>query len=378
MYTIISRERRITSYVKKQAYIWLYKKVEGNEYQGHSNDAKSLLLKIRKDKLVNEEIFEEFLEFFYNDPYSYMLTHDKRKRFNGITTRCIDNFFVSFNGVSLPVGFIKSFFEDDYETQEEIRAFYKLYLNETLNDFIIGAEMQKNDLEKQVEEVEENYAELLHTKIKHHIVNVLIKILLPVVALAVCADFLVDICDTWLQLNLPTWGTQDIQFTDEMIWGLLIYGAATLFTLGPAIKAVKLVVFYLKWLRLRWYLFRIQCSLDRFVSNTVVHFRSHFEEINEFLLEQPVLADDPCMKAPANKRHYLYIINFDRDKVHQKLEKLKNKYRYRVNILGQANRWFGPLLRSVFWAGMAYVWGTPELREYAMLAIAWLQENVFA
>ncbi len=376
MYTIISRERRITSYVKKQAYIWLYKKVENGEYQGHSNEAKGLLLKIRKEKMVNQEIYEAFFDLFFNDPYRYMLILDKKKRFNGITTRRIDNFFISFNGVCLPVGFIKSFFEDDYETQEEIRAFYKLYLNETLNDFLINSEMQKNNLEKQIEDVEANYSELLHTKVRHHIVNILIKMLLPMMALAVCAYFLVGTFHEWLQLNLPAWGKQEIQFTEEMIWCFAIYGTAALFTFGPVIRGIKLLVFYIKWLRLRFYLFKIQRSLDRFVSSTMVHFKEHFEEINEYLLENPVLEDDPCMKAPVNKRHYLYITRFDREKVNTKLSKLKTKYQNRVNILGMPNRWFRPMFNSFFWAAVAYVWGTPELRLYVLKAIEWIEGNV--
>ncbi len=369
MYTIISRERRITGYVKKQACKWLYKRIEAGEYEGHSNDSVSFLLKIRKDKALDQAAYDSFVSQFCNDPYYYMLTHDRIKNTDRITACHIDNYFISFNGVSLPVGFVKTFFEDDYETQEEIRAFYRLYLNETLNEFFINSELQKNNIEKQIEQIEEGNYSLLHPKVRYHIENLLIRMLLSVIGFTVCSHCFWEAVELWLELNRTVTHTATFVFTEELALDLAIYGAATLAMLAPAIKAVKLLIFYIKWLRIKVYALQLGHSLNRFVSSTMVRFKEHFEEINAYLMSSPRIVEDPCLRAPENKRHYLYITNFDQNGFIQKLEKLKKKYKFQVNILGADGKWFAGLFAYIFWIAVAYVWGTPGLWEEIVAAI---------
>ena len=131
MYEINVSNRRVTQYITEEAYKWLYQKIVAGEYQANRCKAgKRLLVEIQEQQSVSEENYTQFVDLMDNSPYSYMMYRSKRSASKHITTDQLFNYFVKYNGQILPLGFIKDFFEDDYETQREI--------NELLEQYTVG------------------------------------------------------------------------------------------------------------------------------------------------------------------------------------------------------------------------------------------------
>ena len=131
MYEINVSNRRVTQYIIEEAYKWLYQKIAAGEYQANRCKAgKRLLVEIQEQQSVSPENYTMFVDLLDNSPYSYMMYRSKRASAKRITTDQLFNYFVKYNGQVLPLGFIKDFFEDDYETQREI--------NELLEQYTVG------------------------------------------------------------------------------------------------------------------------------------------------------------------------------------------------------------------------------------------------
>ncbi len=123
MYEIQVSTRRVTIYMVEQARAWLYRKIVSGEYQPNRCKAgKLLLLQIQTDHAVTAETYEQFISNFDHSPFHYLTSRAGASKSKLITTPVIENYFVSYNGYVLPIGFVKEFFEDDYETQSEIEA----------------------------------------------------------------------------------------------------------------------------------------------------------------------------------------------------------------------------------------------------------------
>ena len=121
----LTNQRKITEYVKEEAYKWLYNAIQAGDYQFTKNKAsKMLLLTITQEEKVTQETYEEFLSCFENNPISYV-TQTKKHRRKLITTEKMTHYFVECNGFMLPVGFMQTFFEDDYETDADRDAMLK-------------------------------------------------------------------------------------------------------------------------------------------------------------------------------------------------------------------------------------------------------------
>lgn len=131
MYEINVSNRRVTQYITEEAYKWLYQKIAAGEYQANRcKPGKRLLVEIQEQQNVSPENYTQFVELMDNSPYSYMMYRSRRGSAKYITTDQLFNYFVKYNGHVLPLGFIKDFFEDDYETQREI--------NELLQQYAVG------------------------------------------------------------------------------------------------------------------------------------------------------------------------------------------------------------------------------------------------
>lgn len=121
MYEINVSTRRVTQFVVDEAYKWLYQQVLSGQYSANRCKAgKSLLLRIEEDGGVTKDTYQQFLDLFDNSLFGYMLYRSKRKRSTKMTTDNLCCYFAQFNGEVLPIGFIKDFFEDDYETSQEV------------------------------------------------------------------------------------------------------------------------------------------------------------------------------------------------------------------------------------------------------------------
>ena len=369
MYSITSRDRRVTNYVKKQAYKWLYTKIVKNEYESHSNEADNVLLRIRQQKAVTPETYEEFLDYCNNDPYYYMINHDRPKKLNGITTRIIDNYFVEFNDVLLPVGFIKEFFEDDYETMMDIREFYKTYLDGTLDSFFISCQMTRNRRDEEIEAVKQKNSRVFNTKFGHHFVNIFIRFILPLVAIFFGLRFFIG---TWLADGFT-------QVTEENSVEIALNAIGVLMTFLPALRAISLLVFYIRWISIRIYVSGLSKALDVFDSDTMDSFKEHFRNINQFLIQKPfpVIEDDPCFEDPQSKKQYLYIVDFNKKTLEDKLASLMKRFKFKVNVLTGHNKWFMSLINNFIWAAILVMVNTPSLKIWVDVAMEWLDKNVF-
>lgn len=137
MYEINVSNRRVTQYIIEESYKWLYEKITAGEYQANNcKPGKRLLIDIQEQQCVSAENYKQFIELMDDSPYSYMMYRSRRKSSKRITTDELFNYFVKFNGHVLPLGFIKDFFEDDYETQREIDQLLEKYVvseNNTIN-----------------------------------------------------------------------------------------------------------------------------------------------------------------------------------------------------------------------------------------------------
>ena len=128
MYEINVSNRRVTQYIIEEAYKWLYQKIAAGEYDANRcKSGKRLLVEIQEQQSVSAENYNQFVELLDNSPYSYMMYRSKHSNSKRITTDQLFNYFVKYNGHILPLGFIKDFFEDDYETQREIEDLLKQY-----------------------------------------------------------------------------------------------------------------------------------------------------------------------------------------------------------------------------------------------------------
>ena len=189
MYSLNSNSRRITSYVRQESYKWLFDRIKANEYDvGMNRASKQLIIDITRAGRVTEETYNRFISLVILNPFDYVL-QSKRVRKKYITTTRIENFFVKYNGVPLPIGFIKDFFEDDYETQTEIDK----YINDVVSgqEELFAVKCQEKLLNKsnQIVDLKNEVICVFHTKPLFHVFH-LIKVFLTVMTMILCLDYL--------------------------------------------------------------------------------------------------------------------------------------------------------------------------------------------
>ncbi len=364
MFSITSRERKVTNYVKEQAYAWLYDKIAKDQYlQQNSNS--DLLIKIKMARKIDENTYNEFLRNFNNVPYAYMLNYNQ-SNFKNIYTRHIDNYFISYNDFPLPAGFIKSFFEDDYETQADVREFYAKYLNETLDDMINGCKLRRNNIDNAIIEVKNQHSQVLQPKLGHHIVNLFIKLVLPIIAFIVCVSGLIGLL---VEYKL------DISAANALEWLINTFGTAL--TLVPTIRAIKIIVFYIRWGMLKTDVSSISKMLSEFDSDTLESFKTHFTGINSTLINQrSPFIDDACLDAPAKKKQYHAVIGYDKNKLIAKLEKIEKAYKGKINIIGGKNKWFFSLCNNLLWCVLGIMVNSDSYIHYIESGISWLVNSM--
>ena len=142
MYECELNSRRITTYIRQEAYKWLEANI--NKYEVcKDTEAERLFLEIKKTG-VDKEKYDKFVEKVMKDPYIFALYGYKEAKKNfSIITRDVRCLFVSFDGTPLPIGFITQFFEDDYETQEDIDNLITAALSSMREEFKLDSE-EKN------------------------------------------------------------------------------------------------------------------------------------------------------------------------------------------------------------------------------------------
>ncbi len=359
MFSITSRERKVTNYVRQQAYEWLYARINEDQYM--INGDSNLLLTIKAAKKIDEASYKEFVRHFNNNPYSYMLNHDN-PNFKNIYTKHIDNYFINYNNVPLPAGFVLSFFEDDYETVKDKVDFYSAYLEETLSDMINGCKLKKNNISNAVSEVKSKNIAVLKPKFGYHLVNGLIKIFLPLFAFIIClAGFIGLIVDNG--------GFSGAEHAYE--WIINSVGAALMFL--PAIKAIKHIIFYIRWGLIKHDISSITKLLEAFNNDTLTNFEAHFTEINSNLVKHPYI-EDAWLTDPDNKKEYQEVIGYEKNKLIEKLDRLRDSFapsvakkrpaKKSVNIMGGTNKWFFALIINTIFAVLGFMVNNESLYRY--------------
>jgi len=276
MYTIID-DRRITSYVLDQAYIWLYDQIRANKYTADDIESSNILLKIKSEQKITKTSYELFLNHFINDPHLYVLMNHKNNKVKGIVTTEIRNYFVKYNDAVLPVGFIQEFFEDDYDTKKEINAFFEEYLVKAEESFEISVQKTTNEKTMWLDKTIENNPGLFKTKFKFHFTNVF-KFILVVLGFILSATYFTNSKENGF-ISFVTKLKQGEEFANANPYLLAVANVIFLiFMISNLAKVIKTVLFYIDFFRIRGYIRKIQKALDTF---NIQDFKEFFLEINE-------------------------------------------------------------------------------------------------
>lgn len=384
MYAITSRDRRVTDYVRNQAYAWLYNKIGKGEYDSHGHEAEGVILRIKEARAVTKESYAEFLEHFKNDPYFYMLEGKKSKKSKGITTSYIADYFMSFNDDVLPVGFVRDFFEDDYETAAEIDAYMSSYTEGSLEEFVINCQKINNKRAAQIEKIQKNTPSLFNTKVSFHVLNV-VKMILAVAAFVICVNYFANnmIIDHFAELV----NTGSNRFLEENFPIVLLHAFLLIFILVKVKRAIVLLFFYIRFLYIRIYVMLIKHFISSFNSNTTERLKAYFEDvIGELKGTGYVITPEMCSASPSGKRQYMYIVNFKGEKISKLIEKLTGSKRYsavhfyydsKINISVQKVYWKKGIITSVIIILLLSFTGIPELRDWLIGLLASTPLNKF-
>ncbi len=157
-YKVPNSSRRITNFVRNEAYKWLQEKIKKGEYCVRKGKAARSLQNEIKDDGFTKSSYNEFLEYFEKNPYYYAMQPEKRQPANMIYTSDIRNYFVEYANEILPIGFIIEFFEDDYETKEEITKLMEGFLNFSQTEFESDYSSQVSAKENEIDDIDENLA----------------------------------------------------------------------------------------------------------------------------------------------------------------------------------------------------------------------------
>lgn len=327
MYSITSRDRRVTDYVKEQAYVWLYNKISNGEYYSHGHEAEGIVLRIKEAHKVTEKSYDEFRSYFGNDPYFYMLNYKGKKISKGITTPYMENYFIKFNDVILPVGFIKDFFEDDYETVTEVNEYMLSFSEGSLDEFVISCQKIKNKRDAEIEKIRKNTPYLFNSNVLFHVTNI-IKIVLVFFALALCIRFFAtnELINNFAELVR----TGQNQFIEDNIRTVITCVIMFLFVLIKLKKVIVLLLFYISFLRITFFVKSLQYSLDNFNNTTIETIKEYFKGIiSNFKNTNFFITDDMCSVVPRGKHQYLSIINFNSSKIESNIQKISSNKRYK-------------------------------------------------
>lgn len=331
MYSIKSNSRRITTFVKSEAYKWLYDKISKNEYDAkNSIEAQQLLLLIKKEQCVTEDTYTKFVNNIIHNPFSCVVSGYKRKS-KFITTRKVENFFVLYNDTPLPVGFIKDFFEDDYETQLEINKYIKSVVSEQENIFVIKAQERFLKKSEKLTETKENYQYFFNTKVLFHVTNI-IKMIITVVTVLLCIHFFKENDIIGKVILYFRDGEGEQYLLDNMVF-IIFNTLVLLFMIPKVIKLIKMLIFYIIWIVVRIYVFFTARNLHSFEDKNMDKLRNYFQSIIPEIAERKYIFDDLCAAVPSVKNLYLSLEKFNNKKIENRIEKVTKSPKFTfVNI----------------------------------------------
>lgn len=327
MYSVTSNSRRITTYVQKEAYKWLYDKIVKNEYDvGTNRKAQKLVIDIKKDGCITEETYLNFVSKVVYSPYEVMLRGFKACGKKYIVAHSIENFFMKYNGEILPIGFVKDFFEDDYETQAEVDKYIDEVVKGQEELFAIRCQEKMLQKNSDIADMKDERPYVFKTKAMFHITN-LIKAILTLATLFVSLYFITEENVIEKLVAYATDGDYSTFFEDyafHVIWNFVVL----FFLIFQLIKLVKTVIFYVRWGIIRIRVFLFELKIKKFEGAQFEELREYFRSVRGELAKGHILTDELCAGVPAAKRHYVAIDKFDTEKIKTMIGKLYNSPRY--------------------------------------------------
>ncbi len=340
MYSLNSNTRRITSFVQQEARKWLFDKIKRDEYDAGSNrDVQRLILQIKKDGCVTPDTYSRFTSCVIFNPFDRIVQGSKPRNQKFIMTDKIENFFVKYNGVILPIGFIKDFFEDDYETQMEIDRYIESVVKG--QEEIFAIKCQENLLEKgkKISDLEDKKPCVFRTRFSFHITNIL-KILFTVATLIVCLYFFSEykvidniialikgenyaVLNGFLKSVLGKNAGIDAYF-EKYAPHIAVNVVVLLLLIPRLIKAVKTLIYYINLFIIRGRVAAANRSIEQFESTKLEALREYFKSVIPQLSRQHLITDEMCDNAPSVRKQYLSIMEFDFQSIMDKISNLYN------------------------------------------------------
>lgn len=399
MYEIKVSTRRVTQYVIDEAYKWLYRQVLAGSYStNRCKPGKNLMLQIEEAGTVTKETYEEFLDLFDNSLFGYMLYRAKRKKATCITTDNLYCYFVSFNDEILPLGFIKDFFEDDYETMQEVYALLEKYGANEKSELSIQWKRALLEREDAVDNVKEDYPgvlklhpALLITQIIKIGITVALCYLLSVFLksidfFAVMKEFVfvnklaMDVEIVAQQAILAYSAQQQVLFTEGQAFLmseylshfallLLINAFVTIVLLVRIKRAIRFVIFMIRVLINRIRLLLLSLHISVFEKTSIESVGNYFLEILPDMARQGEVSDKDCAGIPKSMQLYSKILRFDMDSFIEKLKKMIRVYEakdlaYQAgdDSLRKVKRyWRKGIVMSVIFAAIVAIVNVPQL-----------------
>ncbi len=327
MYSVNSNSRRITTYVKKEAYKWLFDKIVKNEYDvGNNRKAQKLVIDIKKEGCITEDSYLNFVSKVVYSPYEVMMRGFKACRKKYIVAHSIENFFMKYNGEILPIGFVKDFFEDDYETQAEVDKYIETVIRGQEEMFAIRCQEKLLQRNGDITEMKDERPYVFKTKVLFHVTN-LIKAILTIATLFVCLNFLVE-NDIIRKIIEYSRDGDHYAFFDKYIFHVVWNFIVLFFLIFQVIKLIKTLIFYIRWGIIRIKVLLLEMKIKSFEGRQLEELREYFRSIQGELAQTHTLTDELCKGVPAAKRSYLVIDKFDTEKIKTQINKLYGSNRY--------------------------------------------------
>ncbi len=331
MYSIVSNERRITERIKEEAYEWLYKKITDGSYDVTGKKAEKVIFTITSAQKVTPETYKSFLDYFCNEPHNYMLTFKAKKKINRITTQDLSGYFVKYNNVVLPVGFIQEIFEDDYETLAEVKEFYSQYLEGALNDFQITCADLANNMNNDIEKLKIVHRGIFSSGFKFNFYNIF-KLVLIVIGLCFSMSYLISenvVGIIYASIN------GDISVSGDW-WSIALINILIFVVfLIKLSKSIKVLFFYISIAIIKLKIKGLTSASKKFNYSTIRGFIDSLKEVNAVFLNRLTnpkknltISDEDFADLPTVGRDYIKLISFKPSRLEADIEKIYTNSKY--------------------------------------------------
>ncbi len=376
MYSLNSNSRRITSFVQAEARKWLFDKIKKDEYDAGSNsDVKRLILQIKKDGCVTPDTYSRFTLSVVFNPFDRIVQGTKSKSQKFITTEKIENFFVKYNGVVLPIGFIKDFFEDDYETQAEVDRYIESVVKGQEEIFAIKCQEKLLEKGNQISNLTDKKPCVFRTRFAFHFTNIL-KFCLTIATLIVCLYFFTEygVIQNALMLirgdgymfaevgdsivgKFPPMSLTVDRFFEAFIAHIILNVVVLILLISRIIKMIKTVIYYIRLFAIRAHVASVNRSIEKFESTKLEALREYFKSVIPTLVKTHTITEDICDGAPSVKSQYLAIMEFDFQRIVEKISNLYNSKHFQFLSAYYVNEGKAEMAKKRKIWGKGIVWG---------------------